>query len=87
MDEEKVVQVGMGVDGTQVKVALHRVCDPIECPRSQSQTKGEVLEDEYPVVQDEGQEAVEQLTDRHMEESILQIQSATPRGLHYAQSD
>ena len=67
----------MGVDGTQVKVALHRVCDPIECPRSQSQTKGEVLEDKYPVVQDEGQVTVEEPTDGHMEEGILQVQSAT----------
>ena len=37
--------------------------------------------------QREGQVTVEQPTNGHLEEGILQIQSATPRGLHYAQSD
>lgn len=70
-----------------MKVTLDRVCDPIEGPGSQRQTKGKVLEDEYPVVQDEGQVAVEQPTDGDVEECVLQIQGATPHGFHDAHGD
>ena len=68
----------MAVDGTQVKVDFHWIRSLIECPRCQNQNKGKVLEDDYLVVQDEGQVTVEQPTNGHMEDGILQIQSATP---------
>ena len=57
----------MDLYGAQMEVALYRICDPIESPRSYRQTKRKVLENVYQVVQDEGQEAVEQPTDGDVE--------------------
>ena len=65
----------------QMKVAFHPVCNAIERPWSQSQTKGEVLENEHTAVQDECQKAMEQPTHGNMEKCILHIQCASPHGL------
>ena len=63
----------MRVDGTQVEVTLHRIYNSVECPRRQGQTKGKVLKDKYPAIQDESQVAVESPSNGHVEEGILHI--------------